>query len=91
MDMESMQAGFATQDQAESVIKKLASLRGDRFRLERTRAALSDTRTEFAEESGLAASTQAPLEFTFSANVPGDAAEQARAVIAEAGGRMLEP
>lgn len=35
MDMLPLHARFATQDQAESVIRKLTALRGDEFRLER--------------------------------------------------------
>lgn len=85
VDMQSIQAEFTSQDQAESVMKKLGSLRGDRFRLERAGVSLGDSRVEFAEEVG----SNAPAEFTLSANVPGDATEQARAVILQAGGRML--
>ncbi|WEK53074.1 MAG: hypothetical protein P0Y55_10745 [Candidatus Cohnella colombiensis] len=35
MDMQPLQATFATQEQAETAIRKLASLRSDQFRLER--------------------------------------------------------
>lgn len=105
-----MQASFATQDQAESVIRKLASLRGDRFRLERasgnaiqsseisaastadsanpSSSLLSDSRLEASEELTPAHSSSS-AEFTLSANVPGEAAEQARTVILQAGGVIL--
>lgn len=36
LNMQPIRAKFATQDQAESVIRKLSALRGDRFRLEKT-------------------------------------------------------
>lgn len=116
-----MQAKFATQDQAESAIRKLAFLRGDRFRLERV-GAYADTGTPaidasqsvdgltasvlagsaFQSSSGIMASADAAAhqwgvspeggptaEFTLSANVPGEAAEQARTVILQAGGEMI--
>lgn len=35
MEMQSLQAAFNTQDEAESAIRKLSALRGDRFRLEK--------------------------------------------------------
>jgi hypothetical protein len=35
MDSQTLQARFASQEQAESAVRKLSSLRGDRFRLER--------------------------------------------------------
>jgi hypothetical protein len=35
MDIQSIQARFSTQEQAEAAVRKLASLRGDRFRVER--------------------------------------------------------
>jgi hypothetical protein len=50
MDMLPMQARFATQDQAESAMRKLAALRSDRFRLERV-AAYGDPGAEDAADS----------------------------------------
>ncbi|MBW5444917.1 hypothetical protein GE107_02410 [Cohnella sp. CFH 77786] len=38
MDTLTIQARFSTQEQAESAVRKLASLRGDRFRIEREAA-----------------------------------------------------
>jgi hypothetical protein len=38
LDMQPLQARFATQDQAESAMRKLTALRSDGFRLERTAA-----------------------------------------------------
>jgi hypothetical protein len=38
LDMQPLQARFATQDQAEAAMRKLAALRSDRFRLERAGA-----------------------------------------------------
>jgi hypothetical protein len=35
LDMHTIHARFTTQEEAESVVRKLSSLRGDRFRLER--------------------------------------------------------
>ncbi|MFC5405137.1 hypothetical protein [Cohnella soli] len=99
MDMQPLHAGFETQDQAEAAIRKLGALRGDRFRLSRTSVPdaigaagdMTDAGTEFSEEIGLTAAGFAPnaIEFTLSASVPGAAAEQARAVIEQAGGRLL--
>jgi hypothetical protein len=121
MDMMPMQARFATQDQAETAMRKLASLRGDRFRLERV-GGYADIGTPEIDASqpvdGLTASVLAgsafpssggvmasgvaaaiqwgvtpeggpTAEFTLSANVPGEAAEQARSVILQAGGQMM--
>ncbi|QJD83665.1 hypothetical protein [Cohnella herbarum] len=110
MDMQPLQASFATQDQAESVIRKLASLRGDRFRLERASgnanqsselssastadsdnpasSLLSNSRLEASEEL-TPARLGSSAEFTLSANVPGEATEQARTVILQAGGVIL--
>ncbi|MFC5467085.1 hypothetical protein ACFPPD_00010 [Cohnella suwonensis] len=99
MDMQALHAGFETQDQAESAIRKLAALRSDRFRLSRATAGeafgsetdLADASAEFAEEIGLTATGFAgnAIAFTLSANVPDKAREQARAVIEQAGGRIL--
>lgn len=50
MDMQPLQAQFATQEQAESVMRKLASLRSDCFRLERVGAA-SDVSSSTMEAS----------------------------------------
>ncbi|TJY43462.1 hypothetical protein E5161_06160 [Cohnella pontilimi] len=51
MDTHTIQARFATQEEAESAVRKLSSLRGDRFRLEResggyTRMAASEMASE---------------------------------------------
>jgi len=43
-EMQPMRARFANQDQAESAIRKLAALRGDRFRLERAGGAFGASR-----------------------------------------------
>ncbi|WP_239617436.1 hypothetical protein [Cohnella mopanensis] len=101
MEMQSLQAKFDTQDQAESVIRKLASLRGDRFRLERASSAGAvssapefsqttalDSRLEASEEL-TPAQTSSNAEFTLSAIVPGDASDQARTVILQAGGEII--
>jgi hypothetical protein len=121
LDMMPLQARFATQDQAESAMRKLASLRSDRFRLERV-GAYADTGTPEIDASqpvdgltasvlagsafpssggvmasGVAAAVQWGVtpeggpseEYTLSANVPGEATEQARNVILQAGGQMM--
>ncbi|WP_205699905.1 hypothetical protein [Cohnella luojiensis] len=124
--MQPIQARFATQDQAESAMRKLASLRSDRFRLERVingfgssyasdqAGAIQSSDVDgltasllagsaFQSSSGVMASADAvanqwdattegsgPVsEFTLSANVPGEAAEQARTVIEQAGGQIV--
>jgi len=100
-----MQARFTTQDQAESAIRKLASLRSDCFRLERASNTISNgdnAEREFSQISdlnGLSAAGFAESatlnandsipEFTLSANVPNGATEQARTVIMQAGGQMI--
>ena len=98
MDMEPLQARFETQDQAESVIRKLSALRSDRFRLERASAgaAASSGGQAWSAEAGSdlgviaassdAAASAADAEFTLSAIVPAAAADQARTVIRQAGG-----
>lgn len=43
MDTQTIQARFSSQEQAESAVRKLAALRGDRFRIERHAAADSGT------------------------------------------------
>jgi hypothetical protein len=102
MDMQPMQARFVTQDQAESAIRKLTALRSDSFRLERA-AAYDDVGTEATaysslSEDGFTASALAGsaipyssggAEYTLSANVPGEAADQARTVILQAGGQIV--
>ncbi|WP_349403249.1 hypothetical protein [Cohnella silvisoli] len=102
--MNPIQARFATQDQAESAMRKLAALRSDRFRLERVATSLDiDTSIEAAEDmSPLAASADAAAHqwgvspegsssavFTLSANVPDAATDQARTVILQAGGQII--
>ncbi|XID95395.1 hypothetical protein ACF3MZ_13140 [Paenibacillaceae bacterium WGS1546] len=61
MDMQPLQAGFASQDQAESAVRKLSALRGDRFRLERAEAAidLGDSYAHTADDSGMTAAVSA--------------------------------
>ncbi|WP_256760172.1 hypothetical protein [Cohnella sp. WQ 127256] len=69
MVMQSLQAKFATQDQAESVMRKLASLRSDCFRLERVG---SDTHGEGLSTPGLAgAGFQSSLEVEASLDAAG--------------------
>jgi hypothetical protein len=72
LDMMPLQARFATQDQAESAMRKLASLRSDRFRLERV-GAYADTGTPEIEASqtvdGLTASVLAGSAFPSSGGV----------------------
>jgi hypothetical protein len=103
--MQPLQARFASQDEAESAIRKLASLRSDCFRLERvssdggvTNTADSDPMLSTSESmDGLTSSIGAgsafqdgyTAEFTLSANVPDEAAEQARKVILQAGGQIV--
>jgi hypothetical protein len=122
--MQPLQARFASQDDAESAIRKLASLRSDCFRLELvstaggvTNAADSDSMVSssvegltssigvgsaFQSSSGDIASADVATpqrgvssqegytaEFTLSANVPDEAAEQARKVISQAGGQVV--
>lgn len=124
--MQPIQARFATQDQAESAMRKLASLRSDRFRLERISSGFGSsyasdqaeaiqssdvdgltasvlTGSAFQSSGGVMASADAAAhqwgvtpegdgpasEYTLSANVPGEAAEQARTVIEQAGGQII--
>jgi hypothetical protein len=116
LDMMPLQARFATQDQAESAMRKLASLRSDRFRLERVGAYANTGSSEFDASltasvlagstfqssggvmpSAVAAANQLGVspeggstdEYTLSANVPGEAAEQAKNVILQAGGQIM--
>jgi hypothetical protein len=103
--MQPVQATFATQEQAEAAVRKLASLRGDRFRLERSGAAAPSASVEFASslgemvpaypsEEGVTASALASDAmwsdgaFMLSADIPAEAAEQARRVIQDAGGSL---
>ncbi|TVY00515.1 hypothetical protein [Cohnella terricola] len=87
MEMQSLQAGFANQDQAESVIRKLSALRGDCFRLERA-GGVKNANFEFAGELGASSKVMA-AEFTLAVNIPAAAVEQARTVIIGAGGQMM--
>jgi hypothetical protein len=103
MDMQPLQARFATQDQAESAMRKLTALRSDCFRLERT-ATYDDVGAEAIVDlaqsmDGLTASVLAGSgiqsfsgsggEYTLSANVPGAVTEQARTDILQVGGQVL--
>jgi len=95
LDMQPLQARFATQDQAESAMRKLASLRSDRFRLERVgheaqtnTSELESTFTSNVEELSSSGFTSSAAEFTLSANVPSEATEQARRVVLQAGGQL---
>lgn len=98
VETQTIQARFSSQEQAESAVRKLASLRGDCLRVERT----SGSAPSF--DSEMAADWDAPAEsfgwsnepanpqagaFTLSANVPVMAAEQARTVVQESGGQIV--
>lgn len=122
--MQQLQSRFSSQDDAESAMRKLASLRSDRFRLERVGSDVGVTPTSnsddmldteaiggltsslfagsaFQTSSGIMAFTDAAAyqgvspedsrtsEFTLSANVPGEALEQARTVILQSGGQIV--
>lgn len=98
MDMLSMQARFASQDQAESVMRKLAFLRSDCFRLEKAgqdNESVDPTMDTYPSITSMSSteleSASSPIvdEFTLSANVPGAVAEQARSVIIQAGGQVI--
>ena len=101
MDMLPLQARFASQDQAESVIRKLASLRSETFRLEKMvpNGAVDGASTMDVSASGvnltssiasdIAYNSRSTEEFTLSANVPGAVADQARNVIVQAGGQVI--
>jgi len=98
--MQPIRAGFATREQAESVMRKLASLRGEAFRLENVGDGFGRTEPEhemamldsgynflFWEDPGGAPAPDAG-SYVLSANVPAAALAQARTVIEEAGGRL---
>ena len=72
MNMQPLQARFATQEQAESVMRKLASLRSDCFRLERV-GTPGDTASPAMDTSqavdGLTASVLAGSAFQSSSGV----------------------
>lgn len=121
--MQQLQSRFSSQDDAESAMRKLASLRSDRFRLERVSSDVGVTPTSnsddmldteaiggltssimagsaFQTSSGIMAFADADQwgvspeggytpEFTLSANVPGEALEQARTVILQSGGQIV--
>jgi hypothetical protein len=101
LQMLPIQASFTTQEQAEAAIRKLASLRGDGFRLEN--AGGGDQAGPYREPNMLnenymflfwgdqadAALSPPAGSFTLSANVPAAALEQARSVIASVGGQIL--
>lgn len=94
MEMQSLHAAFNSQEEAESVIRKLSALRGDRFRLEKipgsetdaifTDSALTALSVEASSALGEFAGSEAL--YSLSVNVPGSATEQARTVIMDAGG-----
>ncbi|WP_123039791.1 hypothetical protein [Cohnella candidum] len=84
MDVQTIQARFDNQEQAESAIRKLAALRGDRFRIERE----GSFSVEFAAELGTPEEAAESGSFTLSANIPQEASDRARSVIEAAGGRM---
>ncbi|BBI34752.1 hypothetical protein [Cohnella abietis] len=101
MDMQPLQAKFATQDQAESAIRKLSSLRSDCFRLEKIGPYSGQIETTEADAlqsiDGLTATAlegsislgSPEAAFTLSASVPGLATDQARSVILQAGGEII--
>jgi hypothetical protein len=98
LDMLPMQARFASQNQAESAMRKLASLRSDCFRLERAghdNEAVDPSMVTYPSIMSMTSTelenTSSPTvdEFTLSANVPGAVAEQARSVIMQAGGQVI--
>jgi hypothetical protein len=101
LDMLPLQARFASQDQAESVIRKLASLRSETFRLERMvpngvvdGASMMDISASGVNLNSSVASkstydSSSSEEFTLSASVPGAVADQARNVIMQAGGQVV--
>lgn len=100
-----MQASFERQEQAEEAIRKLASLRADRFRMERavhgpdfgSAAAQGTTMSELADslvvgarmEAGEELGTVPAAPFSLSAHVPVEALEQAKKVISQAGGSLI--
>lgn len=117
MDTHSLKASFASQEQAESAIRKLSALRGDRFRLEKAssadpgrtpQAAMTSGRANvpgdytdtdeiftggyglYNEEasSNLGEFASPEALYSLSVQVPGSAAEQARTVILQNGGRF---
>jgi hypothetical protein len=108
LDMQPLHASFDDQDQAEEAIRKLASLRGNRFRMERAVhgddfgsgaavAPAAGTMNELAGELLAGSSIEAGAElgheppaalFSLSLDIPAEAAEQARKVIEQAGGRV---
>ncbi|WP_276356008.1 hypothetical protein [Cohnella caldifontis] len=103
MEMQSIQARFSSQEQAESAVRKLASLRGDCFRLERE-GGFAQADASAGSFDAEMAEMDAPVEsfgwanepasaggtsFSLTAQIPAEAAEQARSVISAAGGKML--
>lgn len=95
-DVRFIAANFTTQEQAESVVRKLASLRGDRFRIERELPAdaagpISGASVEFASEVGVGGSAPNDVSessFTLSLQVPATCVDQACSVIRAAGGQL---
>lgn len=72
MNMQPLQARFATQEQAESVMRKLASLRSDYFRLERvgTQGDIAFPATDYSQAvDGLTASAFAGSAFQSSSGI----------------------
>jgi hypothetical protein len=93
-DFRFIEAKFATQEQAESVVRKLTALRGNRFRIERVQppgaaAHPSSAHAEFADEAGIgmtSADAGTDLPFSLSVQIPAMAVEQAISVIRAANG-----
>lgn len=88
MDIQTIQARFPTQEQAEAAVRKLSFLRGDRFRVERDGSGMSAAAGDEPLEWGGAESAVAS-PFSLSADIPATIAEQARGVILGAGGEMM--
>lgn len=107
MDMQSLQASFHHQEQAEEAVRKLVALRANRFRMERSGggadfgskqasadASMSElsasligaSRTEAAAELGTDSAPGQP-DFNLTVDVPAEAVEMARKVIASVGGQ----
>lgn len=66
MEMQPMQARFATQEQAESVMRKLAALRSDCFRLERVG---TNTSADADADAGSPIMNASPSVDSFTASV----------------------
>lgn len=77
MEMTSLSAKFASQEDAESAVRKLAALRGDRFRLERVSPSAIPVDVEGFQTS---AAVQAAVDFADDAlgEPPPDSPQQAQ-------------